>query len=128
MGRTWLLNTGKRFGLRESHLARVEEFFPRHGGKSVFLSHFLHIGRALMPFLAGSSRMSYLRFACWNAAGCIVWATAFVLIGYFAGESWEIVGKWIGRTGAIVGAITVAGIVGFTLWRRRVARREAEAK
>lgn len=59
LGRGWLLKHGRRFGLRQEHMDRVDGFFVRHGGKAVFGSHFLHLLRALMPFVAGSRRMRY---------------------------------------------------------------------
>src|SRR5882757_3894683 len=39
LGRDWLLDHGGRFGIREEHVARVDDYFVRHGGKSVFLGH-----------------------------------------------------------------------------------------
>jgi hypothetical protein len=75
-------------------------FFAGHGGKSVFASHFMHLGRAVTPFLAGSSRMPYLRFFVFNTLGCALWAATFGLLGYFFGESWHVVEKWFGRASA----------------------------
>ena len=118
LGRDWLQRCGRRFGVTAKRLDRVEAFFPRHGGKAVFLSHFLHIGRALMPFLAGASRMKYRRFFAFNAAGCVVWASLFVLLGYIAGESWRVVEKWIGRAGLFMGLLPLLAVAGFILVRR----------
>jgi undecaprenyl-diphosphatase len=81
LGQRWLLKHAGRFGLHQEHLDRVDGFFARHGGKAVSGSHFLHLLRALMPFVAGARRMRYLKFLLFNAAGCIVWATVFVLLG-----------------------------------------------
>jgi len=39
----------------------------------------------LMPFVAGARSMRYPRFLLFNAAGCIAWATVFVLLGYGVG-------------------------------------------
>ena len=72
-------------------------FFARHGGLSVLFAHFLHVGRALMPFLAGASRLPYLRFLVYNATGCFLWATIFSLVGYLFGQNWHLVERWIGR-------------------------------
>src|SRR5471032_2592042 len=33
LGRGWLLRQGGRLGIRESHVARVDTFFHKHGGK-----------------------------------------------------------------------------------------------
>jgi undecaprenyl-diphosphatase len=118
LGRDWLLRRGKRFGITASRLDRVESFFPRHGGKAIFFSHFIHLGRALMPFLAGSSKVQYRRFFLYNAAGCLVWAALFAILGYLAGESWRIVHQWIGRVGLTLTLLPLLGIAGIILVRR----------
>lgn len=124
LGRDWLLSHGGRFGIRESHVTRVDEYFARHGGKSVFFGHFLHVFRALMPFLAGAGRMPYRRFVVFNTPGCILWATVFCLLGYFFGASVVLLEKWIGRTGLIVAGIIalLLFLFWFFRWRPRDVR------
>lgn len=59
LGRPWLEHHGGRFGVTPARIDRAEEFFARHGGKAVFLGRFVGFARALVPFIAGSSRMPY---------------------------------------------------------------------
>ena len=127
LGRGWLLQHGRRFGLRQEHLDRVDGFLMRHGGKAVFGSHFLHLLRALMPFVAGARRMRYPKYLLFNAVGCIVWATVFVLLGYGAGASWRVVAKWIGGASGIVGGAVLLVIALGWLWHW-LARHEAAVK
>ncbi|MBU1565533.1 MAG: bifunctional DedA family/phosphatase PAP2 family protein [Proteobacteria bacterium] len=124
LGRGWLVKHGGRFGLRQEHLVRVDDFLLTHGGKAVFSSHFLHLLRSLMPFVAGERGMPYLRFLIFNALGCIVWATVFVWVGYVAGKSWRIAEKWIGAAGKIVGGALLLAIALFWLWRWLVRHEE----
>jgi membrane-associated protein len=74
---SWLLN--------KKHLVRTQEFYERHGGKTIFLARFVPIVRTFAPFIAGIGRMSYARFAMWNVTGGIVWVTGLTLAGYFFG-------------------------------------------
>jgi membrane protein DedA with SNARE-associated domain/membrane-associated phospholipid phosphatase len=127
LGRGWLLQRGRRFGLRQEHLDRVDDFIARHGGKAVFAGHFLHLMRALMPFVAGASRIRYLRFLVINAAGCIVWSVTFVMLGYAVGESWRLAGHWVGRASEIVGGGLLFAIALGWLWRW-LGRHEAEVR
>ena len=127
LGREWLLMHGRRFGLRQEHLERVDGFLLRHGGKAIFGSHFLHLLRALMPFVAGARRMRYRQFLLFNVAGCLVWATVFVLLGYGAGANWGVVAKWIGGAGGIVGGAVLLIIAVGWLWNWLV-RHEAAVK
>ncbi len=127
LGRGWLLIHGRRFGLRQEHLDRVDGFFVRHGGKAVFGSHFLHLLRALMPFVAGARRMRYVKFLLFNAVGCIVWATVFASLGYLTGETWRVAAKWIGAASEIVGGALLLAIALGWLWRW-LGRHEADVK
>ena len=127
LGRGWLLQHGRRFGLRPELLQRVESFFAAHGGKAVFASHYMHVMRALMPFVAGAARMRYGRFVAYNALGCTVWSAVFVILGYVAGESWRAAAAWIGRASAIVGGALLCALVLGWLWRW-LGRHESEVK
>ena len=127
LGRGWLQHYGPWFGVRERHIAKVDGYFVRHGGKSVFLSHFLHVLRALMPFVAGASGMPYLRFAFYNTLGCILWATIFAVLGYFFGHSWELLHRWAGRAAAVLGAFVLFLILLGLLWSW-IVRNEVELR
>jgi membrane protein DedA with SNARE-associated domain len=78
---------GRLLGKHRHKLARAEDFLQRRGGSAVFLGRFTAFFRAMMPALAGASRMPYRTFLVWNAAGGIVWGTTFVVLGHVAGSS-----------------------------------------
>ncbi len=120
LGMGWLTKHGRRFRLCQEHLNRMDGFFTRHGGMAVFVSHFMHLMRALMPFIAGTSPMRYRRFFIFNTVGCIVWATIFVMIGYFVGASWRVVEQRIDCSNQIVVATVLFAIALVCLWRRFV--------
>ena len=77
--------------------------------------------RAVMPFLAGTSRMHYRRFLAYNAAGGLVWGIGAALLGYLAGNSYEAIEKTFGR------ATAVLVVVALVAWRRRRRRPEPMA-
>ena len=105
----------------------MDLFLDKHGGKAVFGSHFLHLLRALMPFVAGDRRMHYWKFLRFNAIGCIVWASVFVLLGYVAGESWRVAAKWVGIASEILGGALLLALALGLLWRW-VGRHEDDIK
>jgi len=127
LGRDWLRRHGEKFWLRPERLDRMDAFFTRYGGLSVLFAHFLHIGRALMPFFAGAARLPYLRFLGFNAIGCILWATIFSLLGYLFGQSWHLIDRWIGRAGIIAAILATMVVVTVVLWRG-IASRELEIR
>jgi membrane-associated protein len=76
--RSWLLNP--------AHVKRTQEFYAKHGGKTIFLARFVPIVRTFAPFIAGIGKMSYPYFAMWNVTGGLVWVFALVLAGYYFGR------------------------------------------
>lgn len=111
--------------LLERHRDRIERaqmFLRRRGGVAVFLGRFTAFFRAMMPALAGASRMPYRRFLVWNAAGGIVWGSVFVVVGYAAGASYQQVEKQVGRDIAI--ALVVVVVAALVFWRVRSERRD----
>ena len=117
MGRPALVHYGSRFGLSEERVARVDAFFARHGSKAVFLGRFVGFARALVPFLAGTSRMPYRSFLPYNVLGAVLWASAVTLLGYFLGASWQTAGRWLGRASAVLGGMVVVVLLLVWLWR-----------
>lgn len=112
---------------RRRGLDKAQAFLRRRGGSAVFLGRFVAFFRAVMPALAGASRMHYPRFLAFNAAGGLVWGTGFVLLGFFAGNSYDAVAKAAGQD--ITAVIVVLGIAGLIVWhlrRSRRARRQPE--
>ena len=127
LGRDWLWRHGEKFWLRPERLQKMEVFFTGYGGWSVLFAHFLHVGRALMPFMAGAARLPYLRFLTFNAIGCILWATIYSLVGYVFGQSWHLIDRWIGRAGIIGAILSTMVVVTIVLWRG-IASRELEIR
>ncbi len=117
LGQVWLLKHVRHFGMRKESLDRVDGFFAKHGGKAVFASHFMHLLRSLMPFVAGDRRMRYLNFLFFNTMGCIAWASTFVTLGYVASGSWRVAAKWVGVASGIIGGALLVFIALALLWR-----------
>jgi undecaprenyl-diphosphatase len=88
----------------------------------VLFGRFVGFLRPMVPFVAGAARMPRARFFCFNVVACAGWAVVTVLIGYFVGESWALVERWIGRTGLVVAAFLVLLAAVVWLRRRRAAR------
>lgn len=116
---------GRRVG--EQRWQRAEAYLSERGGKAVFFGRFVGVLRAMVPTIAGLSRMPYRTFLPWNAAGGLVWAPGFVLLGYVAGGSYRQASRWAGRASAVVlglAALAFALVAG----ARAVARREEQVR
>ncbi len=109
---------------RRRRLDDAQDLLRRRGGSAVFLARFVAFFRAVMPALAGTARMRYLRFLAFNAAGGLVWGAGFGVLGYVTGNSYKAVEKSVGRVSALVvlGLVLIALIV----WRIRAHRAESD--
>jgi len=125
VGRGYFERHKRLLFLKEKHIRKTEEYFRKHGGKTVFLGRFIGFLRAMAPFAAGMSKMRYRSFFIYDIAGGTIWAATFTLLGYFFGESWQLVEKWSGRAGLFF-AFIVLVIAGFSYLYRRLAKRQEE--
>jgi membrane-associated protein len=98
-------------------LKDAQDFLARRGGSAVFLGRFVAFFRAVIPALAGASRMRYRTFLGFNAAGGITWGVGCVVLGYLAGNSYQRVERVAGRAVAVVVAVLI--IVALIAWRVR---------
>jgi membrane protein DedA with SNARE-associated domain len=89
LGRDFLLRHGPRVKITEARIEQVERFFDRHGGKAILLGRFIGLVRAIAPFIAGASRLSFRRFLPYDVIGCGLWASALVLLGYIFWRSFD---------------------------------------
>jgi membrane-associated protein len=110
--------------LGEGRWQRSEQLVIDRGPLAVFCGRWVGILRAVVPLVAGMSRMPVGRFLVWNVAGAGTWATAVVLVGYFAGNSFERAESWIGSAAGALLAIAVvvlAVVAGHRVYERRRA-------
>jgi membrane protein DedA with SNARE-associated domain len=133
----WIGRTGGRKLLeRSKFLSRwmervlpwAEGFFHRHGAKTIFIGRFFSILRVTAAWMAGVSRMPWLKFLAWNAAGGICWAVLVGLVAYYLGHA---AADAISRYGLIGGVALVVlaalALVGFHFWKKRLLRAESES-
>lgn len=84
---------------RRAALDRALEGLRRRGPVYVFIGRFTAFLRAVMPGLAGMSKMNYRRFLIANALGGLIWGVSFTLLGYFAGTALTKIEKYASWAG-----------------------------
>ncbi|MFV1871786.1 MAG: bifunctional DedA family/phosphatase PAP2 family protein [Oleiphilus sp.] len=97
-----------------------ENFFHKHGGKSVMLGRFIGPIRPVLPLVAGMLGMSQLRFALFNSSSALIWAPFYLLPGYFTGQatSWHLPSDFI-----VILAIFLAVLILFSWFFRFLSLR-----
>ena len=127
LGAKFILRYGPKVRITEERFHQVEGYFDRHGGKTILIGRFIGLVRALAPFVAGSSGMTYRGFVPYSILGTGLWATTFTLIGYFAAQSLDQVEQIAGR-GTFLFGVTIAVIVGIVLAVRHLKVEENRAR
>lgn len=62
-----------------------ENFFRKHGGKSIILGRFVGPGRSTIPLIAGLLRMSWPRFILAAIPSAVMWAMLYIIPGIILG-------------------------------------------
>ncbi|MBI4029403.1 MAG: DedA family protein [Candidatus Blackburnbacteria bacterium] len=110
----------------KEYLKKTQEFYKKHGGKTIILARFIPIIRTFAPFVAGVGRMNYSTFFFYNVIGGFLWVTSLTFAGYFFGGLPIIKNNF---EYAVVGIIFVSLIPVFTEYAksRRVSKSSSNA-
>jgi membrane protein DedA with SNARE-associated domain/membrane-associated phospholipid phosphatase len=127
LGRDFILRHGHRVRITPERFAQVEDYFSRHGGKTILVGRFLGLVRALAPFIAGSSGMRYRAFLPYSVLGTGLWAATFSLLGFVLAENIDLAEEIAGRGIFVFGTVVVV-VVGTILAVRYMRVHENRAK
>lgn len=120
-GRGFLLRVGRFFFLTPHRLAYMEEYFHKHGNKTVLVARFITGLRVFAALLAGASNMKWRIFLFYNVCGAILWSVVITILGYLFGHSLPLLLKWVGRSGTIFLILAlVTGAISWRIYRHKV--------
>ena len=71
---------------KREYVIRTQEFYQKHGGKTLIYAKFVPIVRTFAPFMAGVGGMQYSRFVSFNVIGGLGWVLSMSLAGYYLGS------------------------------------------
>ncbi len=80
---------------RQEYLQKSEEFYEKHGGKTIILARFTPIVRTFAPVVAGAGKMSREKFMFYNVIGGVVWGAGMSILGYVIGARIPHLDKYI---------------------------------
>jgi membrane protein DedA with SNARE-associated domain len=117
LGRSFLEKHGPRVAITHERLAQVDDYFAKHGGKTILIGRFVGIVRAVAPFIAGSSGLAYRNFLPYSVIGTGLWGSFYTLLGYFFYQSFDKVAGYAGRATFVFA--TLVGLIVAVVWTKR---------
>lgn len=109
--------------IKRAYLDRTEQFFERHGRKTIILARWVPIVRTLAPFVAAVGGMHYPTFLAYNVIGAVAWVGSLLGAGYAFGNI-----DWVSRnlTAVLLGIIALSLLPGVLAWARAALRNKGD--
>ena len=93
-------------------VARARLFFRKYGIASIVLCRFIGPVRAMVPLIAGVTRMRQARFQAANVVGALVWVPVMLAPGYLTARGLDRLGsEGIERLSIGIAALAITGLV-----------------
>ena len=77
---------------KQEYIQRAQDFYEKHGPKTIVIARFIPIVRTFAPIVAGAGAMTYRRFITFNLIGGLLWSAGVTYGGYFLGKWFEMMG------------------------------------
>lgn len=120
---------GKCLHFQKDDIEDAMKWFESKGKVTVLLCRCVPIVRSLISIPAGMANMAMMPFLLLTAVGSLVWNTALVCAGAFAGASWgKILEAMHTYSNATITIVGVVALVGSTFYFRKSKGREKEGK
>lgn len=120
--------TGPRIFNRENslffnkkHAMRANQFYARHGRKTIVLAQFMPILRTFSPVIAGVAGMPFREFMTFNVIGAFTWIWSMVGTGFFLGTYVPNIEKHIE---IVIVVVVIVSVVPAVISARRSRRPE----
>ena len=104
----WLEKNGRWIGIKPQELARSRKWFNRYGVSLVFWGRLIPGIRTLISVPAGVELMPITPFLIWTTAGSLIWTLFLTITGFYLGDSYGNIEKWISPVSSIFKIIIIS--------------------
>lgn len=110
--------------INKKHLIATQQFFAKHGGKTIIFARFVPFARTFAPFVAGAGSMNYKYFLTYNVVGAFCWIGSFITLGYLFGNMPIVKENFTYLIFGIIILSVLPGVIGFA---RQKLKKQASA-
>ena len=122
-GMDFVRRIGKYIGITENLILKMEKYFQRHGGKTIFTAKST-TGLCWATFTAaGIVKMNFIKFLKYSIMGGVVWSGFLVSMGYFYGYMWREIKQYIEWVGWLAVGLAFLTFVGISLFKKYKSKR-----
>jgi membrane-associated protein len=100
---------------------RLEEHFIDHTYLSIFISRIVGIFGTPVNFLSGITKVNPFVFFTFDLMGNLVFVFLFLRLGYFVGEEWVVISKFVGSIMSALSVLIFLTVIFFVFYRKKVA-------
>jgi rhodanese-related sulfurtransferase len=101
----------------DSCVRRTQGMLRTHGARSLVLAKFVPGLSTVAPPLAGIVRMPARRFLTFSAVGGMLWAGAYIAVGWLFSAQLETVAAYLDALGVRALALATAVVGGYVAWK-----------
>jgi membrane protein DedA with SNARE-associated domain len=101
----------------DSCVRRTQRIFSARGARSLVVAKFVPGLNTAAPPLAGVLRMPLSQFVGYSAIGAVVWASAWVGVGYVFSSQLEKAAAYAARLGDGLGVLAGLTVAGYITWK-----------
>jgi membrane protein DedA with SNARE-associated domain len=122
LGRRIIIRWGRYFFFSEATMAKMENFFHKHGPISTFSGRLIPAVRQYISLPAGLSKMRLDLFCLYTALGAGIWMVVLTLLGFFIGKQEALVKPYLQSALAITLVAVTVLIILYMLFQRHKRR------
>lgn len=122
LGRPLLIKYGKYLFLNEKNLLKVEKLFNEHGEIATFIGRLIPGVRQYISLPPGVTRMCFIRFVIFTAAGAAIWVTILSLLGFFVGLNQTLIQQYLHQVTGILIAFCFALATIYIIYHKKLAK------
>lgn len=86
---------GQYIHLGPEKLEKVDKWFDKYGNKLLIVTYFIPGIRHITGYTAGTTNLSYKKFAINAYLGAFIWVTTFIVLGKVLGDNWNSLHRYI---------------------------------